>query len=90
MTYSSKVVADAQCQGTACAGFLDPLRKSKGRLAGSLTISKGRLAGQVSRVIVTISRYFLLLEIMSLVSSSCRYKARLRSSDRNSVIHEIE
>lgn len=56
----------------------------------TIIISKGRLACQVSRVIVTISRYFHLLEIMTLVSTSCCYKARLRSSNRDSVIHEIE
>lgn len=39
MTYSSKDVADTQCQGTTRVGFLGPLGKSKGRLAGSLLLS---------------------------------------------------
>lgn len=56
----------------------------------TVIISKGRLAGQVSKVIVTINRHLLLLEIMTLMSSSCHYKAKLRSSDQDSVIHEIE
>lgn len=90
MTYPSKVVADTQCQGTTRVEFLGPLGKSKGRLAGSLLLSAKEGACQVNRVIVTISRYFHLLEIMTFVSSSCRYKARLRRSDRDSVIHEIE